>query len=196
MQDRRRSARFSLSHPLEGTLRLMDEVLVERYVENEMTVLASMAAKPSEAMVIDRVIASNASLLDVHVARSEPAVVDGLLRHRLTLLVEDERLASRPVMVGALVKTVPVHVVDLSEGGCLVDSPMPLAAGLCGELGITLDESLRSEALQICRCQIVPGAGSLFRVGAQFRLLSLCGHSFRHRLLERVVGSLTAREHG
>ncbi len=194
MQDRRRSARFSLSYPLEGTLKLLEEVLVEQYVENEMAVLASMPAKPGELMVIDRVIASNGSLLDVRVTESRPAIVEGTLKHRLTLHLDDSPQSSRPAMVGALVKTLPVRLIDLSEGGCLMESPMPVANGLCGELCLALDDCIRSEALQICRCQMVSGAGSLFRVGAQFRLMSLGSHAFRRRLLERMAGSLAVPE--
>lgn len=194
MQDRRRSARFSLGRPLEGTLKLLEEVLVERYVENEMTVLATMPAKPTESMVIDRVIASNGALLDVRVAGSEPAIMDGILRHRLTLRIDENTGAVRPIMVGGLVRTIPVHLLELSEGGCQLVSPIPVASGLSGELCIALEDGMRSEALQVCRCQILSGAGSLFRVGAQFRLMPLSSHSFRHRLLERAAGSLTAWE--
>lgn len=194
MQDRRRSARFSLGRPLEGTLKLLEEVLVERYVENEMTVLATMPAKPTELMVIDRVIASNGALLDARVAESQPAIMDGLLKHRLTLRIDEDPRAARPIMIGGLVRTIPVHLLEMSEGGCQMVSPIPVASGLVGELCIALDDCMRSEALQICRCQMLSGAGSLFRVGAQFRLMPLSSHSFRSRLLERAAGALTAHE--
>lgn len=182
MQDRRRTARFSLNRPLQGTLHLMEDVLVERYIDSEITVVASMAAKASELVTVDRVVATNSALTDARVVESCPMIVDGVLRHRLTLRIADQS-PTKPVMVGGLTRALEVFLIQIGEGGCLMRAGAPVPNGLYGELTIVFEDGSRSEALRVCRCQIVAGAGPLFNIAAQFPMMPSLLHSFRSRLL-------------
>ncbi len=183
MQDRRQSTRFVLSRALEGLLKVLDNVVVERYVGDEIVVLASIGAKPKEMLTVDRLVAGNSSRVEVRVIESGPAVVDGQLKHRIRLRVNGNGGESRPRVLGGLVKTVHASLVDISEGGCQIECATPVENGLCAELEIAFNDGVRSEPVRVCRCRMVPGAGPVFRIGAQFRVTTAAGYSFRERLI-------------
>ncbi len=182
MQDRRQHARFSLNRPLEGRLNVMEDVVVERYADNEIIVVASMPARPNEVMVVDRVVTGNPSRVDVRVADSGPTIIDGRLKHRIRLHINGEHVDDGPRILGGLVKSMPARLLEVSEGGCLLESAMPVENGLPGELEIAFEDGVRAEPLRICRCQMVPGAGPVFRIGALFGPHAGSNHSFRRRL--------------
>jgi hypothetical protein len=187
MRDRRQEIRFLLNQPLEGTLDVFDDVVVERYVNEEMTVLASMAARPNDVLIVDRVATGSAgtSRVRVRVTESGPAVVDGRLRHRLTLRADRSPVDGRPRVLGGLRKTVPVKLLDVCEGGCQLESTMPVEHGLYAELEIAFPEGIRREPLRISRCQMVPGATCVFRMGAQFSPAGPSGQSFCRALMRQ-----------
>jgi hypothetical protein len=187
MRDRRQDVRFFLNQPLEGTLDVFDDVIVERYVNEEMTVLASMAARPNEVLVVDRVATGSAGngRVRVRVTDSGPAVVDGRLRHRLTLRPDRGAVDDRPRVLGGLRKTVPVKLLDVGEGGCQLESAMPVEHGLYAELEIEFPDGTRREPLRISRCQMVPGANCVFRMGAQFSPAGPSGQSFCRALMRQ-----------
>jgi len=186
MLDRRRHPRSALTDALPGTLRLVEDVLVESFGSTEMTVVSGVPARSDQCLAITPLGGAPPSALDVQVTESTPAVVDGVLKHRLRLRVISERHAERPRLLGALIRQVPVRLMDVSAGGCLLESNVPVGHGTGGELHVALDGEQTSDGLRVCRCQLVRGAGSVFRLGAEFTP-SRNGRSLRE-LVERSFG--------
>jgi len=168
MLDRRKHRRVLLGEALEGTLRLTEDVVVESYASSEITVVSGVPARSDQCFAIAPVGAAPSTPLDVRVTESTPAVIDGVLRHRLRLRIVNHDRRGRPRMLGALVREVPVRLLDMSEGGCLLETSVPINQGTAGELYVPIDGEMRSDALRVCRCSLVRGAGSVFRLGAEF----------------------------
>lgn len=167
MLNRRKYPRALLPRALDGTLRLTESVVVERYASREITVVSGVPAVSDQRLAIAPVGMAPPEPLDVKVTQSVPAVVDGVLKHRLRLRVLDHEHLDRPRM-GMLVRDVPIRVIDVSAGGCLLEASVPISHGTAGELHLAIDGQMRSDALRVCRCSLVRGAGSLFRIGAEF----------------------------
>jgi hypothetical protein len=88
MTGRRRHARYLLTEPIDGSLRVREEVAIEQWDEHEFTVLSSTPSRPDDTMTLE--LAGDAPRhVVVKVAESKPAVApDGSLRHRLRLVVQ------------------------------------------------------------------------------------------------------------
>ncbi len=88
-----------------------------------------------------------------------------------------------------LVGAVPVLVLDISKGGCLLESHHPLEPGRTGTLRVALNGGWHIEDLRVTRCVALPGRGSTYRVGAEFlRTLRSPDESLWHaigRLIDR-----------
>ncbi len=168
MLDRRKHPRAALTEALPGTLRLVEDVVVENFGGSEMTVVSGVPARSDQHLAITPVGGAHPSALDVQVTESTPAVVDGVLRHRLRLRVIAERHIERPKLLGALIRQVPVRVLDMSAGGCLLETDVPVSHGTGGELHVPVDGYTTTDGLRVCRCQLIHGAGSVFRLGAEF----------------------------
>jgi hypothetical protein len=72
----------------------------------------------------------------------------------------DERFA-------VLVRTVPVRLVEVSRGGCLLECRHEVEPGVSGELRLDLDGLTHSDDVRVARCLSLPGTGTLYRVGAE-----------------------------
>ncbi len=196
MFDRRKHPRAVLAIPLDGVLSVSEEVLVESYASREITVVSGVPARSDQHLVIAPIGAAPTPL-DVRVTESTPAVVNGVLKHRLRLRVVDGECPERPLLLGELVRQIPVRVLDMSEGGCLLETHVAVSHGTAGELQVSIDGEVRSDKLRVCRSNLVRGAGSIFRLGAEFTPFAN-GESVRALLptvlarrsvAERAVGS-------
>lgn len=167
MFDRRRHPRSALTDPLPGMLRLVEDVLVESLGNTEMTVVSGVPARCDQCLAITP-LGGASSALDVWVTESSPAIIDGILKHRLRLRVIGEPHLERPRLLGALIRQLQVRLMDVSAGGCLLESNVPVGHGTGGNLHVAVDGEPTSDSLRVCRCQLVRGAGSLFRLGAEF----------------------------
>ena len=83
----RRDARYLLSRPWEGTLRIPGDVVVERHDEtlNELWVVSTSPAHRDEQLRLD--LADPRRSLSVRVIESSPVLLDGIVRHRLRLVI-------------------------------------------------------------------------------------------------------------
>ena len=90
MLGRRKHSRFLLSERVEGSLRLRDEVVIEKWGEQEVVVLSPEPIRPEERLTLE--IPGNLHLrVNVRVSESRPAVTDdGSIRHRLRLVIEGD----------------------------------------------------------------------------------------------------------
>ncbi len=168
MLDRRQHPRSALHESLSGTLRLVEDVVLESFGISEITIVSTVPARPDQHLAIAPFGGAPISTLNVVVTDSTPAVVDGVLRHRVRLRIVDTDPSQRARLLGALIRQLPVRVLDMSAGGCLLESNVPVGHGTGGEVHVEVDGQLKSDVLRVCRCQLVPGAGSVFRLGAQF----------------------------
>ncbi len=81
----RRDARYLLSRPWEGTLRIPGDVVVERHDEahNELWVVSPSPAHREEQLRLDL----SGQPISVRVIESRPVLFDGVVRHRLRLAI-------------------------------------------------------------------------------------------------------------
>ena len=78
-------------------------------------------------------------------------------------------------LTGALVKRVPVTVVNLSRGGCLIQTAAPLEPGLVGVLAVNAGNVAKSEAIRVAHASRRPGASMPFSAGMEFLVLDTAG---------------------
>jgi len=87
MNGRRRHPRFLLPETLAGTLRVREEIAVERWDEQELEILATTPCRPGERLMVE-VGGKAQRSLHVTVRESHPVVGhDGTIRHRVILAV-------------------------------------------------------------------------------------------------------------
>ena len=88
MLGRRRHSRFLLAEPLEGSVHIREDVSIERWQENELVVLSPEPGRPQERLELEFPGRSRRRLRAT-VVESRPAMAeDGVIRHRLRLIVE------------------------------------------------------------------------------------------------------------
>ncbi len=87
MPGRRRDQRFTLSVPWEGALRVLNDVVIERYDDKEMWIVSSAPAHRDEVLMLDATGLEPAVVMAVRVTNSVPVLIDGVVRHRLRLAI-------------------------------------------------------------------------------------------------------------
>ena len=92
MTGRRRHPRYQLTTPIEGELRVREEVVIERWSRKEVVVLSTMPSHGDDRLLLE-LAGEDLNALRVKVVDSKPVVaVDGSVRHRirLALLVDGD----------------------------------------------------------------------------------------------------------
>ena len=84
MLGRRSHERFSVAPPLEGTLRVFQDVLIHRSREGDLVAIARDAGVVGELLALDEA-GVDAEEMIVRVVESRPVVMEGAVRHRLRL---------------------------------------------------------------------------------------------------------------
>jgi hypothetical protein len=85
---RRKHSRFLLAQPVEGSLRVREEVAIEEWTDSEMVILSPEPCLADERLTIE-IPGDSRRRLNVKVRESRPAVVgDGPIRHRLKVFIE------------------------------------------------------------------------------------------------------------
>jgi hypothetical protein len=91
----------------------------------------------------------------------------------------------------SLVAQVPLLVLDVSPGGCLLESQRPVDAGRVGTVRLALNGEWYVEDIRITRCVPVPGRGSAYHLGAEFlRTRRIPDQSLRQAIV-RMVGEVS-----
>jgi hypothetical protein len=91
---RRRESRFIASPPWPAALLIVEDVMLERFVDESAWVVAKAPPQVGEDLTLD--VLAGAVQLDVTVVASEPLIVNGRVEHRLHL-----RISSEPVGGGS-----------------------------------------------------------------------------------------------
>jgi hypothetical protein len=85
---RRRHSRFLLAQPVEGHLRVREDVAIEEWNNTEVVILSPEPCGADELLTLE-ISGAIRRRLSVRVLESRPAVVaDGAIRHRLRLSIE------------------------------------------------------------------------------------------------------------
>jgi hypothetical protein len=98
--------------------------------------------------------------------------------------------ASNGERVAMLVRFVPVRLVEVSRGGCQLESPRRLDDGVSGQLAVELDGLVRVDDVRVARCQQRMGAGQVYQVGAE--LLRL--RRLERRTIRMAIGTIISGE--
>ena len=86
MLGRRKHSRYLLSQPIEGSVRVRDEVTIESLDGPEIVVVAAEACRPDELVGLE-IPGSGPHRVRATVAESRPVVTeDGAIRHRVRLI--------------------------------------------------------------------------------------------------------------
>ena len=90
MLGRRKHSRLLLVEPVDGSLRVREEVAIEHWSEEEVVVLSPEPCRADERFSLE--IPGHARRpVNVRVSESRPAVTDdGSIRHRLRLVIEGD----------------------------------------------------------------------------------------------------------
>ena len=79
------------------------------------------------------------------------------------------------VDLGVLARDMSVRLLEISRGGCLLESSHFVPVGTLGALSVVVDGTEYDDEVRVVRCQLVPGAGNTHRVGVEFLTLHLPG---------------------
>ena len=184
MVDRRGATRFLLTDPGVGSLRLIQDVVITGFDHEQATVEPSVAIPRGERLLLE-FAESHGGVVSVLVLaiRTRAVVNDGRLSRQVLLQFVrrigeigqtgglDQRQWPAPPVVGALVRRVPVRLVDVSVSGCRFDSPACIEDGTVGFLDVTNHERRHSEAVRTRRTSLTEGLVWPYRTAAQFLTL-------------------------
>jgi len=104
----------------------------------------------------------------------------------------EDRTAPR---VGALVRRMPIRVVDISAVGCLIECPQPVDAGTVALLALQIGGRRYVDAVRITRSVQLSGGIWAYRFGAEMLTLTPPGEQTLRRvaLLEGADLAVPAR---
>jgi hypothetical protein len=96
MTGRRRHTRFVLAAPVDGSLRIREDVLIERWGDGEVEAVSTVPCKPNEELTLE-VSDDDVDPVTVTVRDSRPIVTaDDSVRYRLRLSFEQPAVATTP----------------------------------------------------------------------------------------------------
>jgi hypothetical protein len=87
MYDRRRYARFQVCDGWKGTLRILQDLTIEQYVDDELWVLSAHPARRDDILDLEIAGAGTVVSLKARVAAAEPVPNGGSVKHRLRLAI-------------------------------------------------------------------------------------------------------------
>lgn len=90
--------------------------------------------------------------------------------------------------VATLVRSVPVRVVEVSRGGCRLETDRRLEAGTSGLLAVPLAGLVHVDDVRVARCHQRPGAGMTYQVGAELLKTRRLGRRSLRAAVARIVG--------
>ena len=97
-------------------------------------------------------------------------------------------------LTGALIRSVPATVLNVSRRGCLIQTAAPLDPGAVGVLVVEGSDNLHSEAVRVCHAIERPGATLPFCAGTEFLVFDApAAPSVRHRAARLEAGQKLSR---
>jgi hypothetical protein len=188
MTERRRGERYRLTEPGIGSFRVVQDVDIIHLDSESAVVVAGGGIPPGERLLlnipVDRGCAPCTRLVlavDVSVRLDD----DALRREvRLKILpregeteipIDGQALiadaAAGRAVIGAVIRRVPVRLLQVSVSGCLWETPVPLDAGAVGFVELQSARSRHSEAVRILYSARSAGVLWRYRTAAEFLTL-------------------------
>lgn len=158
--NRRRTPRAAANNAA-GTVRLLNDVEIEHLTGKAITVLSETHVPRGERMIL-WAPAEDGGKVPLRVrAVSRQTVVTSTLRHRVRFDVDaigTGSIGARPASgvsaarrLGAIVREVPIRLLEISEGGGLIESPVRFAEGTVGWLSVSGPDAQHHEIVRVCR---------------------------------------------
>jgi hypothetical protein len=177
MFGRRSHQRFTVANASEGVVQTLRDVIVERIDSEQLVVVSRQAGVAGEILALEMPDAG-APGFEVRVTESRPIVAEGAVRHRLTLqpFHSDGRIqlealqadsSSAGTMLAVLTYRLPVHILNYSGAGCLLDASVRMEKATIGSLRLVIDGREFIDDIQVARCQAVQGSSS-YQIGVEF----------------------------
>ena len=195
MTDRRSATRLVVRERAIGGLRVLQDVEIERVGPEEITIVSGTPIPRGEHMRLE-VLSADRMPRRVTVRAVECRALIGAARvqQRVRLQVvgqiTDEYAGTRS-RVGALVRRVPVRLLDISTSGCLFECPTSVDEGTVGFLDVTLEGRPHAEAIRVCRSTRLRALPWPCRLGAEFLMLAPpAPASLRHAFMIRLQKQL------
>lgn len=184
MAGRRRTRRFLLETPVDAVLCVQHPVVVDSFAGEEMWITSDFPATRNDLFAFNRVGSNPASNFRLRVEECEPIVVNGSVRHRVRLTSTLDHGPMAAAVLGVLTKTVRVRLIDVSERGCLVESPCRIEEGANAELRVEIEGETWADHVRIRHSSRSDAHGGAYVTGAEF----VWGRPFQDACLRDVVG--------
>jgi len=182
MNDRRRGERHTLAQPGMGTMNVIQDVEITYLDTQESIVIASRRIPRGERLLLsipDRRSGETQTRL-VRAISSRLVLRGGALRREVRLVIsprDGEAVTVREPLSpgaggGALMRRVPVRIVEVSYSGCLWESPSPLDEGTVGFVDLRRSGQYHTEAVRILRTIRANATQWPFRMAVEFLTLA------------------------
>ncbi len=186
---------------------MLRHVCVHRQSDTStLVIIGEASAVVGEWLVLDVAGAGGAATVRVRVAGSRPVVVDGAVRYAVSVILLDgapaatgsvtssgptgkqalEEILTANDLVGVLARDVPVHVMNVSGSGCLVETMLRVDEGTTATLRVKIDGQEHRDPVQIMWCHRLAGSGETWRVGAEFLWTDVPDRRSLRRLASRL----------
>lgn len=181
MVERRGARRFFVAEPAGGGLRLLQDVTIGPAADGQLTILTSDPIPRGEQMRLEIPSEDGETPTRLVVRAVECGVVvdHERLQQRVRLqVIRDPVLQTADITrsgssgrIGALIRRIPIRLVNLSRSGCLCETPVPVQQGTVGFMDVTIGERRHTEAVRLGRLEQRQGRIWPFRVGGEFLTL-------------------------
>jgi hypothetical protein len=190
MAGRRRTPRFMLDTPVEATLCIHHPVVVDSLAGEEMWITSDFPAARNDLYAFSRVGSNPASNFRLRVEECEPIVMNGAVRHRVRLTSALDHGPMASAVVGVLTRTLHVRIVQVSDGGCLLESPCRLDAGASADLRVQVEGETWADHVRVRHCSRTVAPDGAHLTGAEF----VWSRPVQHACLRSVLGKRKPEE--
>lgn len=90
--------------------------------------------------------------------------------------------------LATLVAQTPLVVLDISNGGCLLEAHQPVEPGRLGTLRLALNGAWYVEDIRVTRCTSVTGRGSTYHIGAEFLRTRRASNQSLRQAVSQIIG--------
>jgi hypothetical protein len=181
MIERRRAERVQFVQPGVGSLRLVQDVQIARLGSHYAVVVVPERLPWGERLLLEISVGRDDQPCRelVRVAGNRAVMDEGSLRWvaRLKMVQRAPRVefeaarSARCSAIGALIRRVPVRIVEASCAGCVFESPSALSEGTVGFVQTRTMTQECSEAVRVRRTSETSDVAWPYRIAAEFLTL-------------------------
>jgi hypothetical protein len=168
-----------------ASLRLVQDVEIAQLDSHQAVVVAHGPLPCGERLLLEVPVERNATprTLLVRVFDNRVVIADGSLRRRVHLEIVQRETGDRAVegleigqgrpIMAALIRRIPVRIVEASTRGCLIESPSMIVEGSVGFLRMRTSTHDHSEAVRVRRTSQTSNLVWQYRMAAEFLTLGV-----------------------